>query len=630
MSYSQEAGDKKIESFDYEYSEQRNFEVKFAVENTQQLEAFVDQHVERMANTQPTNASKIPQPGFSRKQLTPFYEKTKLLRTVLERQVTRKLDHSSEPWSAKVGDHSRIPKPPQTAHRQLNFSIMDESRVPSLQERSDPSLGILQPEEMDLGSFRVSIDDSGRHNSSNLSDGILRDSQMICNSFETSYNGIDTDYLLKRLQDQIILHNTLLDASEKFPKSPSIENLVKQCMRGTDALTALKQRVARYKTAKQSARKSHPNAGLLQELPNIIRHTINCAEDLQKLAEEIVHVSASSFDSNILNRSSLTSKSIKDTTNRLKEIEQMWQHMPTPEEEGSSLGLLHESEMRGSGHFLNDVSASLNTVFEEVNHSLEEVLQTPNTQSLNSLKTHLKECQKLLSDIALNNSLLNEESMPSFAESSDVHEVPLLNIVCDELDKSWKSEIEAFLDIWKSPEKERFLQISKQTIDDLSFLRQETNHMLGKMKISDRSKQPSTRRQHLIERLNVLRGTEQPGHRPTYTSIIMKDYIDEDDLCAEQECLPKAESSKRTVQFTDRSNGTVKPAKKLHAQKPNLRTDMVEARLEILLQEMDQFQQNYLTSNNQEGKQSNSTIIENKIDGLMAMISELVGTLRSN
>ena len=161
--------------------------------------------------------------------------------------------------------------------------------------------------------------------------------------------------------------------------------------------------------------------------------TINCAEDLQKLAEEIVHVSASSFDSNILNRSSLTSKSIKDTTNRLKEIEQMWQHMPTPEEEGSSLGLLHESEMRGSSHFLNDVSASLNTVFEEVNHSLEEVLQTPNTQSLNSLKTHLKECQKLLSDIALNNSLLNEESMPSFAESGDVHEVPLLNIVCDEL-----------------------------------------------------------------------------------------------------------------------------------------------------------------------------------------------------
>uniref|UniRef100_A0A182JX35 TTI1 C-terminal TPR domain-containing protein n=1 Tax=Anopheles christyi TaxID=43041 RepID=A0A182JX35_9DIPT len=413
-----------------------------------------------------------------------------------------------------------------------------------------------------------------------------------------------------------------------FPKSPSIENLVKQCMKGTDALTALKQRVKRYKSAKLSVRKSHPNVAALQQMPNIIRHTINCAEDLHKLSEEIVHLS-SSFDEALMNRSFSTSKSIKDTSDRLKEIELIWQNMPVPEEEGSSLGLLHEADMSNSDHFLDDVSNSLSNVFAELNHSLEEVLQTPNTQSLTKLKIHLKQCQKLLSDINLNNSLLNDESMPSFDESRERNEVPLLNVVADELANSWKSEIEAFLEIWKSPEKERFLQISKQTIDDLSILRDETKHMLGKMKISQSSNEPSTHRQHLIDRLNVLRDTDAHGQRTSYSSIIMKDYIDEDDLCAEQDCFSKIESTKRTDQFANRTN-----VSEMHAhqctRKHEERIGTVETRLEILLQEMDKFQQNYLTSNNEIGKHTNTSIIEDKIDGLMAMISELVNTLRSN
>uniref|UniRef100_A0A182PPY3 Uncharacterized protein n=1 Tax=Anopheles epiroticus TaxID=199890 RepID=A0A182PPY3_9DIPT len=443
---------------------------------------------------------------------------------------------------------------------------------------------------------------------------------------------------LNSLADQIIRHNTLLDASEKFPKSPSIENLVKQCMKGTNALTNLKERVTCYKLAKQqkrsSTRKSLPNASLLHEMPNIIQNTLNCAKELYQLSEDLIQLS-SSFDQSLMNRSSTASQSIKDTTERLLEIEQMWKNMPSPDaEEGSSLGLLHESDMHDTGDFLNDdTSQSLNGIFEQLNHSLEEVLKTPNTHSLTHLKSHLKECQKLLSNITLNHSQLNDESMPSLADSREVPEVPLLNVVADELSKSWKSEIEAFLEIWKSPEKERFLQMSQQTIEDLSFLSQETNHMLDTMKMSAYVKQVEpSRKKHLIDRLNMLRSSEATVQRPNYTSIIMKDYIDEDDLCAEQECCSKVESSKRTVQFTSNIDGvTALPVQSSTSiPKQGERMELVETRLQTLLTEMNKFKQNYLNPENSQEERHQDTKIEHKIDELMAMITEIVHALKAN
>uniref|UniRef100_A0A182LTK1 Uncharacterized protein n=1 Tax=Anopheles culicifacies TaxID=139723 RepID=A0A182LTK1_9DIPT len=494
---------------------------------------------------------------------------------------------------------------------------------------SRSSLGILHPTEMDLESFQGSFQNNSQKHSRNISEDVLSDTQMAYNSFETSGSKINMDYLLKRLQKQILLHNTVLDVSEKFPKSPSIENLVKQCMKGTEALSGLKQRVAAYKNAKQSTKTSIPKP-VSHEVRDIIHETINCAEDLQKLSEEIVQMSVS-VDADLMNRSSITAHSIKDTSARLREIEQMWENMPTPDEEGSSLGLVHESEMHNSERFLDGMSTSLNAIFEQLNESLEEVLQTPNTQSLIKLKTNMKECKELLTDITQNHSLLLEESMPSFVEPQEEDEIMLLNIVTNELDKSCQSEIEAFLKIWKKPEKEQFLHISKQTIDDLSRLRNETSDMLAQMVVgNDLPKQPTQRRQYLTERLNVLRGAATTTQRPTFPSIIMKDYIDEDDLCAEQdgglfnESCSKTEQAKRTVKFKDRLDETLNSATKI-SQKP-----VLEKRLEVLAQEMDKFQKDYLAGNDANTEQHKDMIlIEGKLDALMAMIEEVVNTIRS-
>uniref|UniRef100_A0A4Y0BQN5 Uncharacterized protein n=1 Tax=Anopheles funestus TaxID=62324 RepID=A0A4Y0BQN5_ANOFN len=548
-----------------------------------------------MPASQSMKASKIVPPGFSRNRLEPFYEKTKMWRTVLERR--------------------------------LDFSNMDQSRAESLQENTDPSLGILQAHEMDLGSFRASFQNNSNHkHSSNVSDSVLSDAQMAYNSFETSGSKINIDYLLKRLQNQLVLHNTLLDASEKFPKSPSIENLVKQCMKGTEALDGLKQRVAVYKHAKQSVKLPIPKPVLL-EIPNIIHSSINCAEELQELSNEIVQMSAS-LDADFMNRSSITAQSIKDASSRLREIEKIWENMPTPEQESSSLGILSESKMKNTERLLDGLSTSLNTIFDQLNHSLEEVLLTPNTQSLNKLKSNLKECKKLLSDITLNHSLLLDETMPSFVEAQEMDEISLLQNITDELDKSCQSEIEAFLQIWKKPEKEQFLHISKQAIDDLSSLRHETNDMLDKIVASNgHAKPPTPRKQYLTERLNILRGAATTP-RPAYTSIIMKDYIDEDDLSAEQEGyvlqepFSKTDPAKRIVKFADSFEASIQTASK-SSQKPD--------QIQMLMQEMDKFQQNYL-NNKQEhtGRHKDMVLIEKKLDNLMAMISEVVNNLRSN
>ncbi|XP_050078751.1 uncharacterized protein LOC126565598 [Anopheles maculipalpis] len=555
-----------------------------------------------MDGQQLSDRSKILRPGFSRKQLIPIYEKTKLLRTVLEKQ--------------------------------LNFSNTEESKGHTVNEKTDPSLGILLPHEMDFGSFRYSFGPCNPNDSSNIADSILSDAQMAYNSFETSGSKINIEYLLKRLQHQIILHNTLLDASEKFPKSASIENLVKQCMKGTEALNALKQRVSAYKKVKQATRKSAQHS-IVHELPGIIHNTIRCAEELQQLSQEIVQLSGS-IDADLLNRSTATAQSIQDASGRLKEIEQMWENMPSlDDEEESSLGLLHESEMEETGHFLDSVSNSLNSTFEKLNHSLEEVLQTPNTESLNKLKANITECSELLSHITQNHSLLMEETMPSVGDSLDQDEISFLHTVTGELDKSCQSEIEAFLQIWKKPEMEQFLHISKQTIDDLSNLRDETNEMLKIAVASNGNpKQPSHRREHLIEQLNVLRDAGTKAQKPIYTSILMKDYIDEDDLCAEQqevlvkESFPKTHSLRRTVQFTDHVGETT-PGVLKHSQIPDQIHQQVESRLKILVQEIDNFQEKFLNANeNAEGHQ-NTAAIEKKLDRLMSMISELVKTLRS-
>ncbi|XP_052888301.1 uncharacterized protein LOC128296840 [Anopheles moucheti] len=579
---------------------QKNFEIKLTVEHTtEQAVKIGNRRVETMPRSQSINASKIIAPGFSRKRLIPLYEKTRMWRTVLERR--------------------------------LDFSNMDQSKAQSLQENSDASLGMLQSHEMELGSFQTNFQNNSQKESSNFSNSILSDAQMAYNSFETSGSKININYLLKRLQNQILLHNTLLDASEKFPKSASIENLVKECMKGTVALDGLKQRVSAYKNAKQSAKTAVPKAAL-QEIPSIIHNTINCAEDLQTLSEEITQMSGF-IDANLMNRSSLTAQSIKDASKRLREIEQLWANMPTPEEEGSSLGILHESELQNSERFLDGVSASLNTIFAQLNHSLEEVLQTPNTQSLNELKQNLQECKELLSDITRNHSLLLDETMPSLVEPQDTDDISLLNIVSNELDKSCQSEIEAFLKIWKKPEMEQFLDISKQTIDDLSSLRYETKEMLGKMVASNgHAKQTPHRRQYLTERLNVLRD-DATTQKPIYTSIIMKDYIDEDDLCAEQEGgLPQefvcqAEPAQRTVKFIERFDESTHPAPKCSPNSDHF----VKNRLQMFMQEMDKFQQNYLNSKEENTEHNRDMVlIEKKLDDLMAMISEVVNTLRSN
>uniref|UniRef100_A0A182S6V2 Uncharacterized protein n=1 Tax=Anopheles maculatus TaxID=74869 RepID=A0A182S6V2_9DIPT len=584
-----------------------------------------------MDSPQPTNASKIVRPGFSRKQLAPFYEKTKLLRTVLEKQVTRKLEPPNRPYSTNIAKFSAIPKSLPIVSRKLNFSNTEEPNANPLKEYTDPSLGILQPHEMDFGSFQTGFESNSRNHASSIADSVLSEAQMAYNSFETSGSNINIEYLLKRLQHQIILHNTLLDASEKFPKSASIENLVKQCMKGTEALNDLKQRVSAYKKAKQATRKAVQNS-IVHELPNIIHDTISCAEEIQKLSQEILQLSGS-IDANQMNRSSRTAQSINDASSRLKEIEQMWKNMPTPDRGDSSLGLLPESQMEESGQFLDGVSTALNTIFDKVNCSIDEVLQTPNTESLNKLKADMKECKELLADITLNHSLLLEESMPSFVESRLEDEISLLSAVSGELDKSCQSEIEAFLQIWKKPEMEQFLHISKQTIDDLSCLRHETNDMLQQVVASNgQPKQPSQRRQYLTERLNVLREATT-AQRPIFTSILMKDYIDEDDLCAEQEALlqesvPKMESSKRTVKFTDSRES--KPAVTKHSQNLDQMHHQVESRLKILVQEIDNFQEKFLSVNENTENHKNTAAIEQKLDGLMAMISELVKTLKSN
>uniref|UniRef100_A0A182N5R8 Uncharacterized protein n=1 Tax=Anopheles dirus TaxID=7168 RepID=A0A182N5R8_9DIPT len=414
----------------------------------------------------------------------------------------------------------------------------------------------------------------------------------------------------------------LLDASEKFHKSPSIENLVKQCMKGTEALNDLKHRVAQYKLAKQTVKVSMPET-VIQEIPKLVRDTINCAEELQRLSEDIVQFSTSK-DADFINRSSLAAQSISDTTARLQEIEMMWQNVPLPEEEGSSLGLIRDSMLRDAADFLQSVSTSLNDTFESVNEAIEDVLQTPNTASLNKLKMNLSECKILLSDITLNHSLLLKESIPSFEEPPEDDSTPLLNSVTDELDKSWKSEIEAFLEIWKSPEKERFLQISKQTIDDLSRLRLETNRMLERKQYSDRATSSAKRRQHLIERLDVLRDAGV-AQKPVFSSILMKDFLDEDDFCAEQavlqETFSQQESFKKVVKFAD------------HAPE---RSKLVEKRIEDLLQQMDNFQQNILNFDHAQAavgngqERQNADLIEKKLDSLMFMISELVKTLRAS
>ncbi|XP_053672287.1 uncharacterized protein LOC128722633 [Anopheles nili] len=512
-------------------------------------------------------------------------------------------------------------------NKRLDFSCLDESNA--TREDMKQSLGILLPHEMDLGSFQH----TSCENFSKVSDGILTETQMAYDSFEDSTSKINPDYLLKRLEEQIILHNTLLDASEKFPKSPSIENLVKQCMKGTQALDDLKQRVARYKLAKQSE-KANVTKTLHQDISQIIHETVSCAEELQTISQYIMQIS--SCNTELMNRSSLTDQTIKISLDRLQEIERMWQNMPLSNDEDTSFGILHESDMHESVSFLHNVSTSLENIFSRINQSVDEVLKTPNTSSLSALKTNLQECKKLLSDIELNRTLLFEETFPSLVNAEVESESPLLSVIADVLDKSWKSEIEAFLEIWKSPEKERFLQVSKQTIDDLSLLRQETNNMLAKGEPVIKANQRLHRQQDTLKRLDKLRANVT-GQKPVYTSIILKDYLDENDLLAEQnaiqESLFKVESTKRLVKFADQSDQSA--SGKAALSKTN-QSVMIEKRLEHLMQEMDNFQRNFSISNKPQANIQNDDerksrdLIEEKLEGLMVTILELVKTLRTH
>ncbi|KFB53566.1 hypothetical protein ZHAS_00021800 [Anopheles sinensis] len=569
--------------------------------------------------------SKIKPPSsISSKNLATVYEKTRLLRTVLEREITRRIEDPIQRVSSTAAGHSRKPREvPLEVRQKLNFTGLDESK-----QDANLSLGILPSE--DLNNFQHSSPNTSQR-SENISDGILNASQMRYGSFDDNSANFDANYLLKRLQDQLVLHNTLVDASEKFPKSPSIDNLVKQCIKGTKALEDLKQRVARYKSLKRTMNVS------VAEVPKIIRNAIECTDELNELSEQIMQFSGTS-NADLFNRSSSTNQAIKDASLRLKEIEQLWANVPFPEEDDASLGLVHESEMQATDSFLQNVSTSLASVFESVNKSIEEVLRTPNTASLSALKTKLKDCHSFLHTITSDQSQLFDETLPSFEEPLEESELSLLTKLTDELNRSCKSETEAFLEIWKSPEKERFLHISKETIKSLSTLRDEANEMLQRI---DSSKKEQKREQ-LIQRFENLRAAgkersqeqtrEQLSQRPTnlrdtatespgYTSILLKDYLDEDDIFAETKSSNKSYATvgKRTVQFSE------------HAKSEANNASQIENRLELFLTEMNEFQEKVLRSNQipMQNDHEGMKIVETKLDSLMEQITELVKILRS-
>ncbi|XP_058120997.1 uncharacterized protein LOC131285010 [Anopheles ziemanni] len=560
--------------------------------------------------------SKIKPPSISSKNLAIVYEKTRLLRTVLEREITRRVEDPIQRGFSSVAGHSRIlPEVPLEVRKKLNFTGLDESK-----KDTNVSLGILQSEDLD--NFQHSSPNTTQR-SENISDGILNASQMRYGSFEDKSANLNADYLLKRLQDQLVLHNTLVDASEKFPKSPSVENLVKQCVKGTKALEDLKQRVARYKTLKRTMNVS------LAEVPRIIRSAIECTDELNELSEQIMQFSGGS-NSDLFNRSSLTNQAIKDASLRLKEIERQWANVPFPEEDDASLGLVHESEMHSTDSFLQNVSKPLDDVFESVNQSIEEVLKTPNTASLSALKTKLKDCHSFLHTLTSDQSQLIDETLPSFAEPFEESELSLLTKVTDELNRSYKSEVEAFLEIMKSPEKERFFHISKQTINNLSILRDEANEMLQRLDSSNKEQ----KREQLVKRFENLRAAakecsgEQKRDQLTnlrdtaskgFTSILLKDYLDEDDFFAETKSSNKSYATvgKRTVQFSEHSNSEADHARP------------IETRLELFLTELYDFQEKVLHSNTMQNDHEGMKIIEKKLDNLMEQISVLVKILRS-
>ncbi|XP_058055708.1 uncharacterized protein LOC131207116 [Anopheles bellator] len=526
-------------------------------------------------------------PPSNRSNLVNIYEKTKLLRTVLERHL----------------DFSEFESP---------------TSFPTFNETRHSSLGILQPHEMDLGSG----------NTTDFSEGILTESQMNIGSFEDLGSKNCSDYLLKRLHKQIVLHNILLDASEKFPKSPSIENLVKKCMQGTQALEELKERVAAFKLKKQSQTPGRMQT-LLRNFPNILRNAVDCAEELQGLSESISYGSESG-EGGMSQSSSIAADVIKDISIRLREIENAWKNVPLPEEERSSFGLLHQSQTKGWDAFLNDSSSLANT-FDRVNRSIKEVLQTPNTASLNRLKSELRECETFLTNLTQDQSLLFDETMPAFEDPSE--EESLLHEILDELDKSALSEIEAFLDVWKSPERERFLQISEDAINDLSSLRDETSHMLEQI-VTKKSSSPSAsdRRKNLIQRLDAIRASVQPN--VSRTPIVLKDYLDESDMVTERSpYLPSdgvETTGKKTVQFPSLPGD--QPVQNLPS---TANPQEVQARLAILLAEMDRFQQDlksraHAPPQPPSANESTNDLFQQQLDQLMAMIADLIAFLRSN
>lgn len=542
------------------------------------------------------NPKSEPSTSHFQTKLGPVHEKTKLLRTVLEKEITRITEESNR--SSTMEGRSRLPA--GYRGKELQFSNL-ESSIPSLS---------LQEVTNERGSGSLAHWSNGGSNSdTDLSAGILTNAQMSIGSFEDSFANNGTDYLLQRLQQQIVLHNTLLDASEKFSKSPSIENLVRKCMKGTKALKELKQRVAAYKM-KQEQKQPHGAIGMfVREVPNILKDAINCAEDLHDLSETIIQRAAPNVDD--LNRSSATASAIMEASMRLKEIENAWKNFRLSDEEsGSSLGLLHLSHLLSSCGFLN-ISQTLTSTFERINESIEDVLRTPNTASLNQLKQHLSQCKKLLESITLNQSLLLDETSPSM-HSTATEEESLLKDIFEELDRSAKSEIEAFLEIWKSPEKERFLQITNDVINDLSHFRDETNHLLIRV---ESGKPSSDRKKHIKERLAAIRsGFER--NPPLTTPILLKDYVDEIDLIAD-EC-------EKSVHFSSLSHKQAECMPKDHLEE-------VHDRLKLLLLAMDHFEQILNATGTREIEEQKSiAILEQKMDHLMHVISDFIAVLRTD